>query len=64
MIGVAQKLACGLDFIRVDFYTDGKDFFLGEMTNFHASASQRFIPSSAECVVSDIIFSERSSGVA
>ena len=60
MIEVAQKLSSGLDFIRVDFYTDGTDFFLGEMTNCHASASQRFIPPSAEQIVSDIIFSQGS----
>ncbi len=56
MLNVAEKLSKWLDFVRVDFYTNGEHFYLGEMTNCHASASQRFLPLEAEEVASSIIF--------
>lgn len=56
MLDVAAKLSRDLYFVRVDFYTNGKEFFLGELTHAHASASQRFIPPSAENLASEVIF--------
>lgn len=56
MLEVAAKLSRDLYFVRVDFYTNGKEFFLGELTHAHASASQRFIPPSAEKQASETVF--------
>lgn len=58
IIHVAQELASEFNFVRVDFYTNGDQFFVGEITHCHASASQRFVPLHAEQVASDVIFSE------
>lgn len=56
MIDVAESLSQWLSFVRVDFYTNGQHFYLGEMTHCHASASQRFIPPDAEHAASHEIF--------
>lgn len=56
MLDAAETLSRDLNFVRVDFYTNGTDFFLGELTHSHASASQRFIPVSAEKQASQTIF--------
>lgn len=56
MLEVAAKLSRDLCFVRVDFYTNGKEFYLGELTHSHASASQRFIPLSAETKASEMVF--------
>ena len=52
MLLIAERLSKWLSFVRVDFYTDGNSFFLGELTHCHASASQRFIPPEAETIAS------------
>ena len=56
MLDVAGKMSRDLYFVRVDFYTNGTEFFLGELTHAHASASQRFIPPSAEKRASEALF--------
>lgn len=56
MLEAAAVLSKGLYFVRVDFYTNGKEFYLGELTHAHASASQRFIPVSAEKEASEMVF--------
>lgn len=56
MLEAATVLSQGLYFVRVDFYTNGKEFYLGELTHAHASASQRFIPVSAEKEASKMVF--------
>lgn len=58
MIAVAEKLSEDLDFIRVDIYSDGNRCFIGEMTNCHAGANQRFVPAYGEQKISKIIFGE------
>lgn len=58
MIEIAEKLARQLNFVRVDFYSNGKQCFLGEMTNCHASASQQFIPIDAEYRFSEMLFDD------
>ena len=57
MISVAEKICSNFDFIRVDIFTDGTKCLLGEITNIHANASQRFIPLSGEKTASETIFS-------
>jgi hypothetical protein len=56
MLVAAATLSRDLSFVRVDFYTNGEQFFLGELTHAHASASQQFIPKSAEVIASAMIF--------
>lgn len=56
MLDVAAVLSRDLDFVRVDFYTNGEHFYLGELTHSHASAAQRFIPVSAETRASEMVF--------
>lgn len=57
MLDAAATLSRTLDFVRVDFYVNRDHFFLGEMTHSHASASQCFIPMSAEHDASRTLFS-------
>ena len=56
MISIAEKLSSDFDFIRVDIFSNGTKCFVGEITNIHANASQKFIPTSDEKIVSKIIF--------
>ena len=56
MISIAEKLSSDFDFIRIDIFTNGTKCFVGEITNIHANASQKFIPTSDEKIVSKIIF--------
>lgn len=58
MMNVAEKLAEGFDFIRIDMYSNGYQCLVGEITNCHAAASQNFIPLSAEKKASKIIFGD------
>ena len=57
MISIAEKICSNFNFIRVDMFTDGTKCFVGEITNIHANASQRFIPLSGEKTASETIFS-------
>jgi len=56
MLDVATRLSAGFGFIRVDLYSDGTSCLLGEITNCHGSATERFIPLLGERKASDIIF--------
>lgn len=56
MLKVAAILSRDLEFVRVDFYTNGHEFYLGELTHCHASASQVFIPRDAETRASVELF--------
>lgn len=58
MILVAEKLSEDLSFVRVDLYSNGVECLVGELTNCHAAASQKFVPISAEKKASQIIFGE------
>jgi hypothetical protein len=44
MKSLAEKLADGVDHIRVDFYLIGEKIIFGEMTNYHTSGQQVFYP--------------------
>lgn len=59
MLGIAEKLSTDFDFIRVDLYSDGKKCLVGEITNCHAAASQKFVPLSSEEKASKIIFGDK-----
>lgn len=56
MLAAAATLSRDLEFVRVDFYTNGTHFYLGELTHSHASAAQRFVPPSAEARASETVF--------
>lgn len=56
MLDVAARLSRPFSFIRVDFYTDGKTFHVGELTNCHAAAMQSFVPRKSEAFANRYIF--------
>jgi hypothetical protein len=56
MLEVAERLSRPFGLIRVDLYSNGRELFVGEITNTHADAGQPFIPPSAESLASDLIF--------
>lgn len=59
MLKVAEVLASDFDFVRIDLYSDGSNCMVGEITNCHAGASQRFLPLTSEKKASEIIFGDR-----
>ena len=58
MLAVAATLAKGLSFVRVDLYTNGKSVKVGEITNCHGSANERFSPPEGERQLSTLLFGE------
>lgn len=48
MIEVAEALAAPFSFIRVDLYSNGDQIRVGEITNVHGNAHEKFIPSESE----------------
>lgn len=56
MLNVCEKLSSYFSFVRIDLYTNGEDFFVGEITHCHGSASERFIPSDYEESASTLLF--------
>jgi len=65
MLEAAARLSEGFDFIRIDFYSDGNFYLVGEITNCHNNATTRFrftdparAGEDAEAFVSRLIFSE------
>lgn len=44
MIQVAEKLSLGLDYARVDLYTDNKKIYFGEITLYPGSGYEKFSP--------------------
>lgn len=55
MIFVAESLAKHFNFVRVDLYSNGVQCFVGEITNCHGNAIEKFIPRSSEIDISKII---------
>jgi hypothetical protein len=58
MLDAAARLSAEFDFIRVDFYTDGARYYVGEITNCHAAGAQHFIPPQAEESASRLLFGD------
>ena len=56
MLDVASLLSRAFEFVRVDFYSNGKECFVGEITNCHDNAEGYFIPRSQESLASQIVF--------
>lgn len=42
ILWIASTLSQEFSLIRIDLYSDGKQIFVGEMTNLHANATQKF----------------------
>jgi hypothetical protein len=58
MLAAAAKLSKGLSFVRVDLYTNGESFKVGEITNCHGSANEKFSTVDGERRLSTILFGE------
>jgi hypothetical protein len=58
MLTAAAKLARGFSFVRVDFYSNGTDFKVGEITNCHAGGMQKFRPLESERDFTALMFGE------
>lgn len=56
MIELARKLSADFNFVRVDFYSDGTNTYVGELTHCHGNAREFFEPRSAELEVSRRLF--------
>jgi hypothetical protein len=59
MLEAAAKLASDTSLIRVDLYTNGSTFRVGEITNCHASANETFSPPEGERQLSALMFGEQ-----
>lgn len=59
MIEKVNKLAAStnLNLIRIDTYSDNKNFYIGEITNIHGNCSEHFFPKDSEEKASKFIFS-------
>ncbi len=58
MLAAAVTLAEGFSFVRVDFYSDGTNFKVGEITNCHAGGMQQFRPLAAEHDFTALLFGD------
>ena len=56
MIAAADKLAAPFELVRIDMYTDGETFLIGELTHTHDSAEGRFTPPESEAYVNTTLF--------
>jgi hypothetical protein len=56
MLTVAARLSQDFWFVRVDLYSDGDKVYVGEITHCADNADGKFMPASAEKLVSDSLF--------
>lgn len=56
MLEVAGLLSRHFNFVRIDLYSNSEDCFVGEITNCHGNAGERFMPKSGEEIASNMIF--------
>lgn len=56
ILAVSARLSKQFALLRVDIYSDGKELLIGELTNCHAGATQKFIPRDSEEVASRLLF--------
>lgn len=49
MVSLAESLSEGIEFIRVDLYTQGNKIYFGELTPYPGGISTRFLPTSIDC---------------
>lgn len=56
MLAVATSLSAYFNLVRIDLYSNGEECFVGEITNSHGNACEKFTPKSAEMIASNMIF--------
>ncbi len=56
LINLAEKIGEDFEFIRVDLYTNEKQIFIGEITNWPENGKGYFIPKDSENLASKMIF--------
>jgi hypothetical protein len=56
MLELAGVLSGGIGFVRVDFYSDGSQALVGEITHVHGSAREYFVPRHSEADASRMMF--------
>jgi hypothetical protein len=56
MLQVVENLSKYFGFVRVDLYSNGEQCLVGEITNCHGNATEKFIPREGEIEASKIIF--------
>ncbi|MBG1231236.1 ATP-grasp fold amidoligase family protein [Aestuariivirga litoralis] len=57
MIAASEKLAAGFFLVRIDLYSDGKTFMVGEITNCPSGGLEPFWPAEGELHASHVMFS-------
>ena len=53
---LAIRLSRPFNLVRVDFYTDGREIAVGEITHCHGAAQTRFYPPSGEWLLGNLLF--------
>ena len=56
MLMLAERLSSDFSLIRIDLYSDGGLIYVGEITNCHGNATERFYPQSGEIRFSRLLF--------
>jgi hypothetical protein len=56
ILAVSAQLSQPFSLLRVDVYSDGTDLYIGELTNCHAGATQKFLPRESEETASRLLF--------
>ena len=56
LLASAARLSAEFSYIRVDFYTDGRQILFGELTNLPAAGLGVFYPENGETIFSDVFF--------
>lgn len=59
MLRIASILSEDFNLMRVDLYTDGKNILVGELTNCHGNATERYLPAPADDTVAHMLFGEK-----
>jgi hypothetical protein len=56
MLLIAGSLSKYFGLVRIDLYSNGEECLVGEITNSHGNACEKFTPKSAERIASNMIF--------
>ena len=56
ILAVAEKLSKPFSLVRVDFYSNGQEFYVGEITNLSGAALATFDSFESEMIASEILF--------
>lgn len=56
MLDLAARVSRDFSLVRVDFYSNGAEALLGEITHCHGGAREFFVPRSAEATISRLLF--------